>query len=332
MEPNILKCPKKNIQYIVPTTEWLEPIKELMHDEIGNDGILIISKLLAKEKIIVKITRGINNKIVVINNLLNKIKYNYVKTYCSFFCNEDNNKLSLKYKNSIEFCSINKDNISLVTLELMKRYKRTLSSFENKFYYDKFIIILKQLLLAQIVAYQTYGFVHNDLHNANILVNIYDDEKDISYMIRDNVINIKTNIEIIICDFGNSCLYDQKYYSEYDENFMWINGKINTINFNEDYTLISNLLSVINSSITLLNLSDTKYNFVKNSISEFINGDWVIDKRKVSRKNLKALFKRYYTYEYCNRRELTNSIILINSLFKILSNSDVEVIPYFDNF
>jgi len=50
---NYMICPQdNNKQYIIPTKKWLKPIEKLI-----TEGLLVVSKFIDKEEVIVKITK-----------------------------------------------------------------------------------------------------------------------------------------------------------------------------------------------------------------------------------------------------------------------------------
>ena len=327
-----MQCPTDSKkQYIIPTKNWLAPIEKLITDDINTDGLLMTADFLKKERIIVKITKGENKKIKVTNNLLNNIKYNFVKTFCTFSCYEDYNKLNLSYAKNTYFCSSKPDSKDIITLELMNRYNGSLSSHEGKFALEKYISLLQQILLAQIVAFEKYGFIHNDLHLGNILYKMHNNEIRIEYMIKNKNIIVKDNVEIIISDYENSICYDSEQFIKYDENFLWIQSenKMNSRNHHDQNTLTQNIINVTNISINLLQMNNKHNLQVKQNIGEFLNSEWLNEKSKFSRKKLRSLFRKNYTYERYKRDEIDSNIIIINELFKKINNNDEEIIPYF---
>ena len=97
-------CLTNNVtkQYIIPTTAWLKPNEELITEDISTEGFLIIADLIKKEKVIVKITKGYNKKIKYLNKLFKNEKYNLIKTYCNFYCHENDKTVTSKYKDKNE--------------------------------------------------------------------------------------------------------------------------------------------------------------------------------------------------------------------------------------
>lgn len=318
-------------QYIIPTIEWLKPNEELITEDISTEGFLIIADLIKKEKVIVKITKGYNKKVKYFNNLFKNEKYNLIKTYCNFYCHENDKTLTSKYKDKNEFCSGNNEQ-QLILLEIMKKYEGSLTLLEGKLNSYTYLEILKQLLLTQIYLFEKYGFIHNDLHSGNILYKTYSTNEDISYNVLDNVIIVNSIVEIIFSDFSYAISYDENVFNNFDSNFLFDKtiNKPNKINFHKELTLLNNIVAVVNNSLNLLNFNDKKYNFIKNKIDEFLNSDYIKEKLTLSRKNLANLFNKHNTYKTFKEREVNMNVILTNYLFKLIYSHDYELIPYFN--
>ena len=73
-------------QYIIPTKSWIKPLELYITEDLNTKGVMIISKLIEREKILVKLTFSRNKKLKKINNLL-KLLPNFVYTYCVVLCN-----------------------------------------------------------------------------------------------------------------------------------------------------------------------------------------------------------------------------------------------------
>ena len=74
-----LKCLKNSETnaYIIPTNKWLQPIKPLITN--SSDATNIISRMVDKEKILVRLTNNKNNK----QSLFNFISSNKIFTIVS---------------------------------------------------------------------------------------------------------------------------------------------------------------------------------------------------------------------------------------------------------
>lgn len=80
-----MECLKDNKEYVIPTIRWLNPISKFLSSDLNNDGLLILSNLLKKEKPIVKITYPNNKNLFYLSKIL-KNETNFIKTYCAFTC------------------------------------------------------------------------------------------------------------------------------------------------------------------------------------------------------------------------------------------------------
>jgi len=67
-----MECLRNKKGYIIPTKEWLNPISKFIPSDLNNDSMLILSNLMKKEKVIVKITDQNNNKIIYFDKILKK--------------------------------------------------------------------------------------------------------------------------------------------------------------------------------------------------------------------------------------------------------------------
>jgi hypothetical protein len=55
---SLITCKYNNIKnYLTPTKSWLEPLKVFVPTDISSRGLLIISEMIKKEKIMVKVTQ-----------------------------------------------------------------------------------------------------------------------------------------------------------------------------------------------------------------------------------------------------------------------------------
>jgi hypothetical protein len=147
----------KDKKYIIPTNEWLKPLKPLNSEDINSRSLIMLSKLVDKEKVVVKLTKNIDhNKINTINNYI-KHNLNMLHTFGTFQC-------------SASEINLESENITIV-LEIMKLYDGSLNDYINKFDILEIEELLKQTLLCQLHIYWKIGFVHNDIHLGNFLIN-----------------------------------------------------------------------------------------------------------------------------------------------------------------
>jgi len=63
---------KENKGYMIPTKTWLKPLSKLIikKNNPNTVGLILLSELLNKEKLIVKITPNYNKKIIIIDKIL----------------------------------------------------------------------------------------------------------------------------------------------------------------------------------------------------------------------------------------------------------------------
>lgn len=248
-----MKCPK---EYKLPTKDWLVPLKILVdqYNVENSDTILFDSKLIEseikKERVIVKIIKK-TSFLKTNEELYNIIKKtpHIVKIYCFINCNEKKNVLTNNYKDTLGFCNGNhhdKDN-QLITLEIMRRYESSLNKYNDSLNEKTMIHFLKYLLHIQLELFDTYGFVHNDMHLGNVLIRKLDKQTTtIVFNYDKNKINFDTNIMLYIADFDYSLIL-----------FNSINPKIsnflkNKDNRKYDYTLESNIYNTFYHCLNLL--------------------------------------------------------------------------------
>ena len=171
-----LKCPYDDINknYIIPTKSWLKALKELNTEDISTHGKIIVSELLEKEKVLVKVTDKKIAKLRDINRVIKGLP-NLVYTYCVIFCND---YLSVILKNK-QFCNL-KDTKYSVTLEIMKYYNENSLSKINNINIKLFKLILNQLVFAQINLFIKTGYTHCDIHPGNILIHKHSKEIELN--------------------------------------------------------------------------------------------------------------------------------------------------------
>ena len=198
-------------KYIIPTNEWLKPLKPLI-SSLNTKGKIILANMVNKKKVVVKITKNINfNKIKYISAMVKGLP-NMPKIYCVFQCQEDEYNFDAEYLNTHGFCSSNpSESDPLITLEIMKLYKNKLSDHKHSLNINEIKPILKKLIFGLLNAFEHTGFIHGDLHIDNILINKTEEDLTLTYKIDKNTHIIKTNTEYIIMDFDKSTIYDTTY-------------------------------------------------------------------------------------------------------------------------
>ncbi len=250
-------------EILVPTTSWLNPIKQLITKQITTAGIIMLSKLLEKEKVVVKITKSKSKYLPIITKILSD-QPNFITTIITFPCNEKEYYIDNYYKNINSSCN-GEQTDPIITIEIMKRYPGNISDFSGKLSIEQTKNILAQLINAQLNVFYKYGFVHNDIHNGNILYEYSNKNTKYLYTVckspfgKDRMVINDCNIKLgeiipIICDFDKSQCLNPDILYQYSSKFF--NDKNN---FDEySFTLISNLTKTINLCISLLDDSKNK--------------------------------------------------------------------------
>jgi serine/threonine protein kinase len=307
-----IKCPYDDIkkEYIIPTKSWLKVISEMKIDDISTNGVLILSKLVEKEKVLVKLTKGHNKKTEIINKLIKGLP-NMVFTYCVILCN-DYIPTILKTK---QFCNL-QDEKNLVTLEIMKYYHNgSLSRFTNM-NFKIFIKILEQLCLAQINLFMKTGYTHCDIHPGNILINKHSEEVELFYGYLPIQKKLVTKYEFIISDYDKIVSFESNDIIEiYLKIYKYIQD---VIDFLLNSTLYVNILRTINILIEklddknkifyrthFLKFQENYENDIiikdKNYLSKYVNN---INQKPDKKNDLFVIYKKYISnmiFEYCDK-------------------------------
>ncbi len=306
-----LKCPydDNTKNYIIPTGKWLKAIEKLSVDDINTSGTIVISELLEKEKVLVKVTTDKKSKLKEINSKIKGLP-NFVYTYCVIFCN-DYLPVILQKK---QFCNL-QDKKYKVTLEIMKFYNGgSLTKYSN-INLKIFKLILKQLVLAQINLFRRYGITHNDIHSGNILIHKHSKKIELNYGYLDKPIKIETEYEFILSDYDKCILF-------------------NPININDNSTEvdmnISDVMEDLMQSILLFNIIRT----IK-VLLERLNKD---EKKKLS--DFFQEFENKYQDKYYDReRELLNKYLsslknkdILTPFREYINNSSNNCLDYFNKF
>jgi len=80
---------EKDKKYIIPTNDWLISIKPLITNDINTRSLIMLSKLIDKGEVVVKITKNSNfEQIKLINNLV-KNNPNMLHTFGTLQCDEN---------------------------------------------------------------------------------------------------------------------------------------------------------------------------------------------------------------------------------------------------
>lgn len=329
-----IKCPidPQKKYHVIPTNNWLIPVKKYEVEDSNEDGLLMISKLYYEDKIIVKITQNIDIKVITFNNLL-KNEQNFVYTYCSLICEENKYNYKSEYKNVSGYCQkdIKSNNNQFVTLEIMKKYKsQSLASKEGTIDYFTYVKILRQLIIILIYIYDKYGFLHLDLHLGNILYKTYTKNITLEYTIKNNrhsddIINISlnTDFKLIILDYNNCISYNPNIYIKYDPEFLTLKKTHNGTN-----RLFSKIVQVFEESTKLLEPNNER--IMLNKLKEYTNSIEFINLNFTSKKHLRNYYLKRYNYEQFLYRDITASTILAETLFSIVTNNTESIAKEFD--
>lgn len=224
-----LKCLSNSDKkaYVIPTNEWLKPVKPLITN--SSDAQQILARMVDKEDVLVRVTSNSNNKLGIINKLLQTIP-NFPQVYCTIICNESTDILDTDYiingKPAKGFCN-GKSSDGYVTLEVMKYYKanKTNDLLEQKINLNQMRFLLDQAIGAQLLAFQAYGFVHNDIIIGNFIIeekkSMYEYKYDFGYEIGFKTVRGKSNLKVYVIDFGQAELLNPELRSKYISDY-WI--------------------------------------------------------------------------------------------------------------
>uniref|UniRef100_A0A6C0HVI5 Protein kinase domain-containing protein n=1 Tax=viral metagenome TaxID=1070528 RepID=A0A6C0HVI5_9ZZZZ len=242
-----LKCPYDDVakNYVIPTGKWLEAINKLKIDDINTSGTIIISELLEKEKVLVKVTTNKNVKLRDINQKIKGLP-NFVYTFCVFFCND---YLDVILRNK-EFCKLSTAKYK-VTLEIMKFYNGG-SITKHTINLKQFKLILKQLVLAQINLFRKNGITHNDIHSGNILIHKHSGKVELNYAYLEIPEKIISEFEFILSDYDKCVQFHPNNINEngYDEVEMNVSEVLDDL---IQYTLLFNIIRTIKILLEKLN-------------------------------------------------------------------------------
>ena len=294
-------------KYIIPTNEWLEPLEPLI-TTLSSKGKLILTQMVKKQKVVVKITRGLDIKrIKNINYLLRRLP-NFPKVYCVFECAEDESNFDSNYLDIHGFCSKNESDPSSdinIILEIMKLYKYRLVEYKNTLSLDEIKKILKQLIFGLMYAFESSGFIHGDLHIENILLNRTESDKEFIYKIDSHTYKLNAKFECIIMDFDKSITYNNQYMT--------------IPNFIREHTIIQSIKEIIQMCGHLFK-KDKKYE--EDPINQVLNKILEIPHYIISLQHGTSLLGSFYsesrTYEQFINLSILETIYFVNKFWKEL--------------
>lgn len=225
----ILSC-QKSINVNKDSTRWIE-LKGLIKSNL--DAIL-----LKTTKIVIKIGKSDTIlKEYKISHLLSNID-GFIKYLCYFSCNNNIDKIII----NSSICANEGEPIKIL---FMKKYE--LGDIRNYNWnltnFDILIILIKQIFVALFDAFNIYGFLHNDVHFGNFLINKKDDK-----------------YQVVIMDFENS-LFDLTKNNDLD-------------------ILYQNYEQILNNLLWELNLvtknMEIVLNYIKSNKNKLIDIDYLL--------------------------------------------------------
>ena len=297
------KCLKdsKTKQYIVPTNEWLNPLSELITNDISTKGLLMLAKFNKTHDVVVKITRDISN-FSAIKFATKKLfdMSNFVKTFCAFVCDESTINLESKYVELKGFCSANKDDKEneKVIIEIMCKYDTSLNSYIGTFNKDNVEHIMKQLIYAQLNAFEKYGFLHMDIHLGNIMFNKQNKNIELKYFFHKKHYSIKTAHEFVLCDFDKCIFY---------------NTELHLVEHHPANTLILNIIKTINRCAELFDNKNDRINF--RSIADKMQKS-SYSYIRYEEKDLRSFYNKYKTFDDYKEDSIPYAISYLNQVWK----------------
>jgi len=326
-----MKYPKN---YLIPTNNWFKPLA-VFHE---SSNLIMESELtneIKKENVIVKVTKFENNnnllKTEEIYNIIKESKH-IVKIYCFINCNEN--------KDILRFCTrdtINDDNIK-INLEIMKKYKHSLNHYEKKCNLETVKIIIKYLLNMQYELYYKYGFIHNDIHLGNILIEKTDDhvtnfisyDLDLPSEIIDTIqVKISTKFNLYLTDFEYSLVLKKSLYPEIMTFFK------DKSNIKKDNTLSRNLYNTFEACLELIEDDTLRYNLVKkyqdygkDAYVELVRTR-VLESQDFTKADIKEDIKPYYIKPISTyARGLSNEISFLDKSLGNAKNTCNDIYNY----
>lgn len=207
--------------YLIPTNNWLKPIKLLAKTSNQIFDAEFIENEISKRRIIVKVTKTatIDSHTKFIYSIIGKLPH-VIKIYRFITCYENPVTINQDYKDAIGFCeggtidSVNKiifhnKSYEQIQLELMKKYSGSLSEFVEELSINKTIKLIRQAICIQLELFCTCGFVHGDIHLGNLLTD-KTDKKQTEFTFCGDLKKINTSINLLLTDFEYSIIYSQK--------------------------------------------------------------------------------------------------------------------------
>ena len=148
-------------------------------------------------------------------------------------------------------------------------------NFNFKDYYD----IILQLSLSLFLAYEHFGFIHNDMFPWNIILVSYSTTQIIHYYYLGKMFTVKTKIKPVIIDFGNKAnIIVSNHYYKFNTNAIKIQDIVTLIISSSEIITkkqqITSLKSqnLSNSSIIFLtlNIHNIKHSLISQTSNHFV--------------------------------------------------------------
>jgi thiamine kinase-like enzyme len=305
---------KKEIS-IIPTNEWLQPIKPFITSDLNSNSLIMLAKMISNGEVIVKISTNTDfNRIKLINKAIKNFP-NMLYTFKTIECDENQINYDMLYTDCGGFCNraeIDGENIKL-TLEIMKLYDGSLTKYIQKLNIDKLKNVLEQLVYAQINIFDKIGFIHNDIHLGNILIKKLKSTEieTLTYNIMGKKYIVQTNRRLILSDFDKSIIYDPSI--------------MELIEHNSIYTLQYNIVKTFKMCEKLLSESDAI--ILTTAIDKALN-KFHYHYLTYSEKALRSFYKLNYTFNEYTENSVRECIHFSNYVFKTLY--DVYLFPSYE--
>lgn len=233
------------------------------------ESIINDKNITSKQKhIVVKIgniNKRIENEFMIGKFLKNNLS-GFIKYMCLFTCHDDiYQKIDTNNIKSLSLCNAKKEDENMKAILVMPFISE--GSIRNfKWNPDKYNVlksIIQQTIMSVFMAYQKYGFLHNDMHLDNILVKKTKKET-IDYENR----KIKTyGYKIVIMDFESSLINVEHSVGNmaYWQNLLNMLSRLNfdITNKDGDTVHLDNLNNITGHIIQQQNMKSSAFNSIK---------------------------------------------------------------------
>jgi hypothetical protein len=220
-----------------------------------------------------------------------KIKENIHETFVGLSCINDILKIIPNF--SYIFGMDNK--FTVITEYIHGKLFLEYIKSEN-FNVKEYVFILLQICLALHVAQNHCGFIHYDLTTWNIIIQRFENEVDIDYIINDKIITVRTNVIPVLIDYGKSSVI----YKFTQHSF------VNMYKFSTCQDIISIIVTSLYQILTEQNITKTDF-FDILKIANFLS-------KTGYRKNI-----------FCNSRDLKSFLRNAKKYSNILNDNKYEL-------